>query len=484
MAEIGGMLAASALKMAAERIAEAAGDRVMLQWKFSDDLEDMEDTVESIQAVLEDAEGQSFQNASVRLWLKRLTRASNDISDMFDEFEVNKTKKSVLRKLKVLHPCLKFAPEVGMASKMKKVRDKLEKISNHHHKFSLMEHSSSNVQQGIDERATSSEVVKTKILGRDEEKWKVMDLLTTPKSEYIILPIYGIGGMGKTSLAQLVFNDTHFKEYRKAWVYVGKTFDWKKIKKSVERQLCNTQKQDIGSSAPKDVLIVLDDLWEDDDSKLTDLKDSLKMVGNGCKVHAIVTTRYAGIAEKIKEDKDYKIEPLSSCTCWTIIKQIVGFEDKADKKKLEEIGKSIAEKCDGVALAARAIGYLLKSRDLKGWDSVQKSGFWNASRSGSSPYYNVLASLKLSYNNLPAYLRQCLAYCAIFPKGHNMAKHDLIYQWAALGFINWSDDISFWQNGETCIKQLLDLSFFQHSESPSVSYLILNTSVIAVFSFD
>lgn len=99
MAEMGGMLAAAALEMAAGKVVEAAGDRVMLQWRFGEDLEDMEDTVESIQAVLEDAEGQSIMNASVRLWLKRLTRASNQISDMFDEFEVNKTRKSALRKV-------------------------------------------------------------------------------------------------------------------------------------------------------------------------------------------------------------------------------------------------------------------------------------------------------------------------------------------------------------------------------------------------
>ncbi|TVU22652.1 hypothetical protein EJB05_32367, partial [Eragrostis curvula] len=381
MAEIGGMLAASVLKMAAGKMAEAAGDRVLLQGRFDEDLEDMEDTVESIQAVLEDAERQSVVNASVRLWLKRLTRASNDISDMFDEFEVNKTRNSALRKIKVLNSCLKLGPEVGMASKMKKE--------------------------------------------------------------------YGIGGMGKTALAQ--------------------------------GQLSNTQGQDAGPSAPKNILIVLDDPWEEGDSKLTDLKDFLKMVGNGCKVHAIVTTRYAGIAEKIKENEAYKIKPLSPFTCWTIIKQIVGFEDRTDKEILKEIGISIAEKCDGVALAARTIGYLLKSRDLTGWVSVQKSGIWNASKSGSSPYDNVLASLKLSYSNMPAYLRLCFAYCAIFPKGHNMAKHDLIYQWAALGFVNSSDEISFWQNGENCIKQLVDMSFFQHSKSPWVSYFLLHTSV---FSFD
>ncbi|CAO2174009.1 unnamed protein product [Urochloa humidicola] len=97
MAEIGGMLASAVLKAAAAKLGAAAGDRIMLQWKFSKDLEDMRDTLESIEAVLEDAERRSIEDASVRLWLERLTRASYDISDMFDEIEA---KKSTLQKVR------------------------------------------------------------------------------------------------------------------------------------------------------------------------------------------------------------------------------------------------------------------------------------------------------------------------------------------------------------------------------------------------
>jgi len=58
---------------------------------------------------------------------------------------------------------------------------------------------------------------------------------------------------------------------------------------------------------------------------------------------------------------------------------------------------------------------------------------------------------------MPSYLRLCFAYCAIFPKGHKVAKDNLIYQWASLGFIKHSDQFSIWQLGEVCIKQLLDM---------------------------
>ena len=130
-------------------------------------------------------------------------------------------------------------------------------------------------------------------------------------------------------------------------------------------------------------------------------------------------------------------------------------------------------KCQGVALAARVLGYMLRSKNFEAWVSVKENGMWNKSTT-EKDYDDVLASLKLSYSSMPPDLRLCFTYCAIFPKGHKMAKDHLIYQWAALGFIESSNEDSSWlQHGEGIIKQLLGMSFLQHSNSPSVSYYIL-----------
>ncbi|KAK3159888.1 hypothetical protein QOZ80_1BG0052410 [Eleusine coracana subsp. coracana] len=468
MAEIGGMLAAAVLKLAATKVAEAAGDRFMLQWRFGEDMENMRETMESIAAVLQDAERRSIKEEAVRLWLKRLTGASYRITDIFDEFEVSRTRKSALRKFRVLT----LASEVRMAGKMKVVREKLDSISNERDKYSLATSSGSNNQQVINDRATSPEVIEAEIIGRDEEKQKIVALLST-SSDFIIVPICGIGGIGKTTLAQLLFNDTYFKDYKKAWVYVSQTFDLNTIKESVrsqlrleQGQLANSHEQNAGPPAPKSILIVLDDLWEQDDLKMDDLKKSLRMVGKGHKVHIIVMTRDAGIAHKIQTVEAHKIKALAPEVCWTIIKQIADFENRSDKDMLKDIGNEISAKCGGVALAARAVGFMLRSRDVDGWVSVKDSALWNVSTPGytTSVYDNVLASLKLSYSSMPPHLRLCFAYCAIFPKGHKMAKDELIYQWAALGFIMPSDKISIQQHGEAYIKQLLDMSFFQRSE--------------------
>ncbi|KAL6599870.1 hypothetical protein ACP70R_045521 [Stipagrostis hirtigluma subsp. patula] len=470
-----GLLAGGLLKVAAGKVAAAAGDRIMLQWRFHEDLEEMRDTMEAVNTVLGDAERRAIQDGSTELWLKRLARASQDISDLFDEFEVNTTRKSPLRKFKVLNPCLTLGSEFRMAGNMKKLKEKLEKISNDRDKYNLSGSSSSTEQQVISNLEAWPSGVNADILGRDQEKQEVIDLLmeASNSSEFIVLPIYGIGGIGKTTLANLLYNDTQFKAYKKAWVFVSQTFDLKKIRHCIISELQKEQNQlteTVGpDAASKKILIVLDDVWEKDGLKLDALKRFLKDAGNGCKMHVIVTTRDADIAQKMKTNEAKKINQLSSDMCWAIIKQIVGFEERADKEILEVTGKEIAGKCGGVALAARALGHMLKYRDFNGWVSVKDSCLWNLSMPGHTPseYDHVYASLNLSFRSMNAYLRLCFAYCAIFPKGHKMAKDDLIYQWAALGFMEPSSEVSAWEHGESYINQLVGMSFFEHSKSSS-----------------
>ncbi|KAL6638409.1 hypothetical protein ACP70R_023904 [Stipagrostis hirtigluma subsp. patula] len=378
------------------------------------------------------------------------------------------------REFKILNPFLKLGSKFRMANNMKKLRQELEEISNDRDKYKLSGSSSSTQPQVIRNLEWPCNVTAD-ILGRDQEKQEVIDLLmeASNSSDFIVLPIYGMGNIGKTTLAILVYNHTQFKAYKKAWVFVSQTFDLNKIRDSITSELQKDQNQLTDTVEPdaanKKILIVLDDVWEKDSLKLDALKRFLKDAGKGCKMHVIVTTRDADIAQKMKTNEAKKINHLPSDMCWAIIKQIVGFEERADKEMLEVTGKEIAAKCGGVALAARALGHMLKYRDFSGWVSVKDSCLWNLSMPGHtrSEYDHVCASLNLSFRSMNAYLRLCFAYCAIFPKGHKMAKDDLIYQWAALGFLEPSPGVSAREHGERYINQLLGISFFEHSESPS-----------------
>ncbi|CAM0958587.1 unnamed protein product [Alopecurus aequalis] len=333
----------------------------------------------------------------------------------------------------------------------------------------------------IEDRETSSYVEEELIIGRTEEKKKILSILSkSSKNEMVILPIYGIGGIGKTTLAQLVFNDTEFHGYSRVWVYVSEKLDLNKIGNSIISQL-SKESSHIASMqmlhdhlaelfADKRILIVLDDLWEDKQRELGKLKTLLRL-GKGRKV-IIVTTRDEAIARKIcgnLKSGTYKLDILTNDMCWAIIKQKSGFENRADKKQLEDTGRDIANKCGGVALAAQSLGYMLMSMCRSDeWESVRNSGIWNSSSSDdpSLPTHEVLASLKLSYSHMHRWLQYCFSYCAVFPKGHNIRKNDLIHQWIALQLTEPSRTFDSMQLCEQYITQLLGMSFLQYSMEP------------------
>uniref|UniRef100_J3N6T1 Uncharacterized protein n=1 Tax=Oryza brachyantha TaxID=4533 RepID=J3N6T1_ORYBR len=370
-----------------------------------------------------------------------------------------------------------------MANRMKSMRDKLMEILDEHQKYNFTSESSSREKNVNDERETVSKVQEGHIHGRAEEKERVLSYLyeSINDQDITILPIYGIGGIGKTTLAQLVYDDKKFviDGYIQAWVYVSRIFDLKKIGNSIITQVLKgdtesnlTGRERINKRleeiiAGKKIMIVLDDVWENDPIKLGELKNMLKV--NGSKVLVIVTTREECIAREIcAVQTPYKLEHLTDEMCWEIIKQKSAFEERDDKERLVEIGKEIAGKCGGVALAAQSLGYLLrKSKNCKDWESVRDSHIWNVSpgQDSSSP----LASLLLSYEAMAPFLKLCFGYCAIFPKGHKINKDDLIRQWISLGFIKPPNNQSPSQLSEDYIAQLLGTSFLQFSELPSVA---------------
>ena len=282
-------------------------------------------------------------------------------------------------------PYLAVGSKILIANKMKKMRQEVENIKDQHQQFSFKTDSKSNVQPVPDERETDSYMEdQTLVVGRTEEKRKILSCLSEGIAQDItILRIYGIG---KTILAKLIFNDTYFKDHSKVWIYVSQMLNVNKIGNSIISQLSKeesnlTERQMIRNhlgqlltdpNYNKKIMIVLDDVWEENDSQLNELKTMLPVIKGG-KVVVIVTTRDEHIARKICTVQPYKLLPLSDETCWAIIKRKSDFEARDDKEHLEQVGRDIAMKCGGVALAAQAHGYMLKPLTFGEWESVRNS---------------------------------------------------------------------------------------------------------------
>ncbi|TVU19672.1 hypothetical protein EJB05_35835, partial [Eragrostis curvula] len=473
MAEmVAGLLTSAVVNIVCDKLSTALGEQAGLALKFSDDLEEMKDTMESIAAVVKDAEQQSVrkEEESVRLWLKRLKHAALDISDMMDDYDTD-------AKVPGMFSCIAGGcKKMALANKMRKMRQKIERINKQREHFGFIAGNNAAAipdQQVYDVRETTSAVNEENILGREEEKEKITDILSASnkKDGTMILPIYGLGGMGKSTLAQLIYNDTQFKQYtHRAWVYVSEKFDLKEIGRSIISQLGGQQNTDslqmvhqcLDNLLPgNSILIILDDIWVEDDSELEKLKTMLHVNKKGSMVDVIVTTRSESIAKRICTGDAHKLQPLEDDLCWDIIKKYSGFEDKSNKGNLELVGLDIARKCGGVPLAAQAIGYVLNSKDIHGWREVNNSDIWKQSYAVDDSQHKVLPSLMLSYDRMLPILKVCFSYCAIFPKGHDIFEDDLIHQWVALDFIKKPSQ------GKEHINHLLGMSFLQPSKLDS-----------------
>nr|DAD31720.1 TPA_asm: hypothetical protein HUJ06_010571 [Nelumbo nucifera] len=167
----------------------------------------------------------------------------------------------------------------------------------------------------------------------------------------------------------------------------------------------------------KKFLLVLDEVWNEERSKWDILKDYLlkTQAAKGSKI--VVTTRKVEVAKTIGT---FPLHPFAE-------------GGALETPKLVEIGREIADKCKGLPLAAKALGGLMYSKkEEEEWVSVQNSEIWDLSESESS---GILPALMLSYDHLPSHLKQCVAYCSLYPKGFMIDKIALIQQWMAQGFI-------------------------------------------------
>ncbi|KAF8037839.1 hypothetical protein BT93_B0626 [Corymbia citriodora subsp. variegata] len=315
------------------------------------ELEVLRDTVSMLWAVLDDAEEQYHHSRQIQVWLEKLKDAFFDAQDVLEEFNVEAMQQELRGHNKMMKE---------MSYKVRAVREKIEAI-NTDRRFHLDERPVNPGERDWGKREeTHSFILKGDIIGRDDDKKMVMEfLLDLDAEEHVsILPIVGIGGLGKTAIAQCVHNDEMVTKYfdLKMWVCVSNDFDVKKIVKNIiacakkkeptEVAMEQLQSELRGEIDGKRYLLVLDDLWNANRETWVSLKSLLVGGARGSKI--FITTRLPLVAEITSIALPYLLKGLSESASLDLLMQMAcRREEKIQDLDMLAIGKEIVRKCSG-----------------------------------------------------------------------------------------------------------------------------------------
>uniref|UniRef100_K3Y4Q7 NB-ARC domain-containing protein n=1 Tax=Setaria italica TaxID=4555 RepID=K3Y4Q7_SETIT len=487
--------------------------------------ERLERTLPQVQVVFDavDTERIRDQSEALDAWLWQLRDAVEEAEDVLDEVEYYKLEKKVksggnmvtsslykCKRLFIQHFNTTF--KVGTFKRMADAMKKLDEVSVGVERFILLvDHLDSSSfkhichQDVVNPRETSSFLIEETIIGRDTERDQIVEWLIEQRGDnqnpevcnVILFGLVGIGGMGKTTLAQAVYNDQKVKQFfdHTMWVCVSNDFDVPALTRKIIQEItgrgtdvtCLNTLQKILSEnlSSKKFLLVFDDVWNDE--RRTDwekLVAPLKLGQKGSKI--LLTTRMQSvvdIAERVLGGiaKCMRLEGLQENDLLELFNKHAYFGvDPNNYLNLQEIGNHIIKKLSGSPLAAKVMGGLLNnSLDTLYWSRMLREKISNIEHGNEG----VMKVLRLSYHHLSPQLKACFRYCSMFREDYEFRKEELVDLWMASGLIQPDVDENHRPEdvGEYYLGILTKKSFFELRSNMSI-HRYDGTTTIGEFS--
>ncbi|XP_034584721.1 putative disease resistance protein RGA3 [Setaria viridis] len=454
-------------------VMEKASSYLLDQYKVMEGMEEQHKKLKvMLPAILEritDAEKQATSREAIRPWLQELKVAAYEAIQVFDEFNyeaLRRQAKKEGRYIKLGMDAVKLFPthnrimfHYRMGNKLRKIVRDIEALVKHMRNFGFDKQPQAQVQINY-LRENDSTMVDPEIVSRsrDEEKQKIVRMLVKEQAnnkDPMVVPIVGMGGLGKTTLAQLIFNDPEVKKHFHQllrWVCVSDDFDVCNL----ANKICNASESNLENAlqnlqrelAGKRYLLVLDDVWNKDANKWNKLNACLKHGDVGSAI--LTTTRDKEIAQLMGTVEEHGIARLDNKFIKEIIEAKAFISQERKPADLAGLVDDIVERCAGSPLAAKALGSVLRGKTTEEWKAVLSKSI------AHNKDDQILPILKLSYDDLPSHMKQCFAFCAVFPKDHEIDVEMLIQLWMANDFIPEQKDV-----GKQIFSELVSRSFFK-----------------------
>ncbi|KAF7105358.1 hypothetical protein CFC21_106175 [Triticum aestivum] len=478
-----------------DMLTQAAADEVKTMLGVSGEIDKMGDKLRDLKNFLVDADRRNITEETVQEWVGQLKRAMYEAADILDLCQLKAMKRgSSSVDAGCFNPllfCMRnpfHAREIG--TRIKALNQRLDDIKERSAAFKFIDlgsdgdHSNNThaSRHGNPSRETVGDFDRSAIVGdkiEEDTRALVAQIMQTKKDVndgIKVVAIVGVGGIGKTTLAQKVFNDEAIQgEFsKKIWLSVNQNFgDVDLLRRAIIEAGGDAQPHESSKTSLHETLkntlidqktfLVMDDVWNhrawDDVLKLP----LLNAAASGSRV--LVTTRDEVVARGVKAIWPYHhVDTLAPEDAWSLLKKQVRSSeiDEDHINKLKDIGLKIIQKCGCLPIAVKVMGGLLRERGglRRGWQQVLDDSKWSRTKMPDELNHTVY----LSYEYMPSYLKQCFLYYSLLPKSRIFTMNEVVAMWISEGFIHGnSNDLE--ESGENYYKELVSRNLIEPDKS-------------------
>ncbi|XP_042428969.1 putative disease resistance protein RGA1 [Zingiber officinale] len=501
---VGGWFAQAFIQTLIDKASDKAIQLFAERRGFAADMETLCTSLLETQIILDKVQSSQSNDTKWKTLMQKLKDAAYDAEDLIDEFQYHVLRQKIKGEeedkaasgsgglpnifsaaKEKLFGSSHSLEEEAMRASVVEIQGRLERIANSMKSIMNVlppnDRGKQPDQMKFQTRESCSSPVTDILFGRDKELNQVVDWLlgsanqVEPASGFLndsssVLPIVGIGGAGKTTLAQYAHKDNRVQDHfhLKIWVCVANNFTVQGLAKSIIESV-TLQKQDDNMGleplqkilhqhiTKKKFLLVLDDVWSNNKSIWEKFCALLKFGAHGSKI--IVTTRDLKVSKMVSLAEPISLHGLDEDVFWQLFKKCsFGTLNPEDYPELEDIGRKIALKLKGSPLAAKTLGSVLQT-DLcqQHWATVMESDIWKVKQDEDG----IMPALHLSYQYLNENMKQCFAVCSVFPKDYVFEEAELVQMWMAKGFTQNKNAKRMEDIGSNYFLEFINRTFFQ-----------------------
>ncbi|KAK4276221.1 hypothetical protein QN277_019191 [Acacia crassicarpa] len=260
----------------------------------------------------------------------------------------------------------------------------------------------------------------TNLVGIDERIAELGSLMDGGSKDVRVIGIWGMGGIGKTTIAAAIFNKFCF-EYEGHCFLANVREETEKsgiiyLKNKILSSLL--KENDLQISTPygmppfvrrrllrKRVLVVLDDISDSD--QLETLVGALDCFGSGSRI--LITTRDKQVLAK-RVDEIYEVKPLMSDDAARLL-MLNAFDNTYVDIEWIELSRKVISYAKGIPLALKVLGSFLYGKSKEEWESQLE-------KLKKMPHAKIQDVMRLSYDKLDREEKNIFLYIACFFKGY------------------------------------------------------------------